>query len=351
MTTYRLGEIQPNPFRDFTRNPIIPEKVEALKRSIYETGFWQNVEARIGPDGLPELAYGHHRVHAAIEVFGPDHHVPLNIIEADDALIIRRMAWENDPAWRAPATAEMDAVSAVIRAFADDRIALEPPSKNATNSGLRCAPSFQRGYAPTASCEHTYTAETVAAWLGWEPEKVRRTLQALELSERGILPPDIYQDLGPAQAYVVTKAARAAEAEDLLEWADDLPAEADTFVRMAREVVSGLAVPIAEGFRNRTLSVADAEKMIARRKSSKTTIDLPRYTRQAVGTGIGPAAQAVADDVSIFIEEHFRHAMLIESFVPIIRKLGKEQRRDVRKAVARLDEVRKLLHTELHKYI
>src|SRR5262249_22132091 len=65
MNTFKLKDVRNNPFRDAELNPLNEEKITALRTSIRETGFWNNVLARIGPDGKPQIAYGHHRIEAA----------------------------------------------------------------------------------------------------------------------------------------------------------------------------------------------------------------------------------------------------------------------------------------------
>ena len=58
---FRIGDIQPSPFRDLDRYPLRPDKIDARMESVRSTGFWQNIVARIREDGLPEIAHGHHR--------------------------------------------------------------------------------------------------------------------------------------------------------------------------------------------------------------------------------------------------------------------------------------------------
>ena len=55
---FRVGDIQPNPFRHLDRYPIKREKVEALRESLRSTGFWDNVVARIGESGQRKGSLG-----------------------------------------------------------------------------------------------------------------------------------------------------------------------------------------------------------------------------------------------------------------------------------------------------
>lgn len=61
-----VGDILPNPHRDFKANPIAPEKVEDLIESYERTGFWDNIVVREHPtrEGKYEQAHGHNRLAA-----------------------------------------------------------------------------------------------------------------------------------------------------------------------------------------------------------------------------------------------------------------------------------------------
>jgi hypothetical protein len=63
-----LKKIEPNPFRDFAIDPIDDAVVESLKQSIKENpaGFWGGIVCRKSPHNGIELAFGHHRIRAAI---------------------------------------------------------------------------------------------------------------------------------------------------------------------------------------------------------------------------------------------------------------------------------------------
>ncbi len=84
MAQYAIKDIKANPFRHINRYPIHREKVVALRESLRKTGFWDNVVAR-ARDGKAEIAYGHHRLAALKEEFGPNHKVDL---------IIRKLSYE-----------------------------------------------------------------------------------------------------------------------------------------------------------------------------------------------------------------------------------------------------------------
>ena len=94
----QVKDLNPNPFRNMAKYEIKRDKVEALKTSIEETTFWDNVLARPNGNGF-QLAYGHHRWIAlkelAIEV------VDIPVRELDDSTMLRIMANENLSDWAA----------------------------------------------------------------------------------------------------------------------------------------------------------------------------------------------------------------------------------------------------------
>ena len=94
----KIKDLHPNPFRDMEHYPINPEKIESLKNSINQTGFWDNILARKKDDKI-EIAYGHHRLMVLQGLYKPDDAVDIPIKDLDDATMIKIMANENDESW------------------------------------------------------------------------------------------------------------------------------------------------------------------------------------------------------------------------------------------------------------
>lgn len=88
----KIEEIKPNPFRRMEHYPIDRSKIEALKNSINETGFWDNILAR-RKNGVYEIAYGHHRW-IAVKGLGIKE-VDIPVRDLSDAMMIKIMAEEN----------------------------------------------------------------------------------------------------------------------------------------------------------------------------------------------------------------------------------------------------------------
>lgn len=123
-----VSQIVPNKFRDMTKYPIDRAKVDALKESISQTSFWDNLLARPqdnvidpallggqsvtsyleslkaayteeGPLFPVELSYGHHRWQAVVELGIEVIDIPVKEIE--DKTQLKIMANENRGDWSA----------------------------------------------------------------------------------------------------------------------------------------------------------------------------------------------------------------------------------------------------------
>jgi nitrogen regulatory protein PII len=209
MALFEIKNIAANPFRHIERYPIRKEKVAALRESLQKTGFWDNVVARVR-NGKAEIAYGHHRLFALKEEYGPTHKVDLIIKDLDDETMLQIMARENMEEWGSSAVVEQETVRAVVEAYADGLIELLNVPKNTDINLIRYAPSFIRGEPSAATREVRYTATTVAAFLGWDLQKVKDALSALELIEDGILKESDFDGLNTSQARAVLEQARTA---------------------------------------------------------------------------------------------------------------------------------------------
>ena len=85
-----------NPYRKIDRYPIRQDKVESLKSSINDTGFWDNILAR-DLNGEIQIAYGHHRLQAIRELGIKEVDIPVK--DLDDRTMIKIMANENMENW------------------------------------------------------------------------------------------------------------------------------------------------------------------------------------------------------------------------------------------------------------
>jgi hypothetical protein len=218
---FAVKDIKPNPFRHMDRYPIRREKVEVLRESLRATGFWGNVVARLD-NGKPEIAYGHHRLVALREEYGPSHKVDLVIRDLHDDTMLQIMARENMEEWGTSAPVEHETVRAVVEAYAEDQIELPAP-ETTNRQHIRYAPSFTPGLhlpARGGGLEtRPYTGQTLAEFLGWlKPSgeaqaKVHDALTALQFIDEGVLRESDFEGLSTKEAQAVIEQARRAKAD------------------------------------------------------------------------------------------------------------------------------------------
>lgn len=191
----KLKDILPNPHRDLKGNPLVEAKVVELVGSINLTGFWDNVVVRKNTVGKYELAYGHHRLAAAIRA---------GLIEADfivkkldDATMIQIMDSENRETYGSTPASIIESVKAVVKALAVGNIAPFVIEEKTRKDAIRYAPSFVPSHLISSSDQIKgvpYTPMHIAIFLGRAyklregfraDEGVTAALNALYLTERG----------------------------------------------------------------------------------------------------------------------------------------------------------------------
>lgn len=217
MAQFAIKDIKANPFRHIERYPIHRDKVAKLRESLRQTGFWDNVVAR-ARDGKAEIAYGHHRLVALKEEFGPNHKVDLIIRKLPDETMIQIMAHENMQEWESDAAVIHETIRAVVEAYGQGLIELRSldMKKDVNKSLIRYAPSFIPGDPLSARGERGYTAQSVAGFLGWvkstgqADDKVYASLTALQFIAEGLLKDSDFDGLTVAQAEAVINEARRA---------------------------------------------------------------------------------------------------------------------------------------------
>ena len=189
----KLKEVLPNPFRDLKANPLIEEKIEELVGSINLTGFWDNVVVRKNVNGKYELAYGHHRIAAAIRAGKTEADFIVKVL--DDAAMIQVMDSENRETYGSTPLSLIESVKAVVQSLAKGKIppfAIDPKTRK---DALRYAPSYVSGKPCGSNLDpHPYTVLSIATFLGrikkceeqYKAENsIVAALNALELKEKG----------------------------------------------------------------------------------------------------------------------------------------------------------------------
>ncbi len=183
----KLRNVRPNPFRDIDNYPIRRDKVDALKASMESTDFWNNLNGRCikkSPTTI-EIAYGHHRLAALKEIYGPNHEIDIITKNHSDGVMLKMMAAENLQEWQSDSSVTQETIRTTIRALGEGRITI--PNTNPTYVGrsLRYAPSYAVGVRPKDSPGVEYTAASIAEFLGFNTRTVEQSLTALEIIERG----------------------------------------------------------------------------------------------------------------------------------------------------------------------
>lgn len=175
-----VKDLAPNPYRDISNYPIDRAKVEALKASINETGFWDNVIAR-KPSyaNYHEIAYGHHRLQALREIIeesGESITIEVPVKDLSDTLMLKIMANENMEAWSLGVLV-IDETVKVTKKFLDDH-----PEEILTKDEMLTS-SRQRAQTDGLTLyQHTREAFQIAEFLGkaWSEERVYNALTRLQ---------------------------------------------------------------------------------------------------------------------------------------------------------------------------
>src|SRR5690242_13637785 len=93
--TVALSDLKPNPFKkDICGGRLDPEVVSQIKESATKTSFWEQWVVRKTDAGY-EMAFGHHRLQAAIELFGAAHRVGVQLEDYSDEQMMIALADEN----------------------------------------------------------------------------------------------------------------------------------------------------------------------------------------------------------------------------------------------------------------
>jgi ParB-like nuclease family protein len=190
--TVALKDLKPNPFKiEITDGYISPQIVAQIKESATATSFWEQWVVRENSWGEYELAFGHHRRAAAIELFGENHEVSVQLEDYTDDQMFIAMADEN--AGSGHLYVEVCNVVSVAR----DRI-IEDPTRCKLKDQLLVAarpanPSPKRGRRSgeqgCAVGKHG-SAACVSAYLGevnWSLTRVKELLQLEDGLDRSIL--------------------------------------------------------------------------------------------------------------------------------------------------------------------
>ncbi len=191
MKKFKLKNIHPNPYRDLLRFPVHATKVKALVRSIKATGFWPTLVGRVRGDKV-EIPFGHNRLAALKEIYGPNYEIPITIEDRTDSDFIKMMELENAEEYGNDVSSTIQSVRSVVSAYAIGAVELSKVGATARKDSLRYAPYFIKGRSGDKLSSHPYTALSLAMFFECEesyngditaPPKIEAALAALELEE------------------------------------------------------------------------------------------------------------------------------------------------------------------------
>jgi len=165
IATIPLSHVEPNPYRNFAKNPLRDDHIAHLRASISSTSFWGGIMVRPHPSrrGHYQLAFGHARFQAALDegIKRADFVVRDDL---DDDAMVRAMADENITQFgRDEYATYREAVSAAIERIMGETLEGRCPenifSTDRQNEITRTVEAIKRGDAPGLEL----VAPTVAA--------------------------------------------------------------------------------------------------------------------------------------------------------------------------------------------
>ena len=292
-----VNKLKPNPFRHLERYPIDRAKIEALKRSIRDTGFWDNILVRKVKDGY-EIAYGHHRLIALKQDKESQiKEIDVPVRDLDDTHMAKIMAHENMEEWGHSAIIEQETVRAIVEGYAEGKIQL-PMTKHKDGRGsitLRYAPFFAppRGEAKT---DKPYTAATLAEFLGWNHTKIVHILDALSVVEDQLVDEKEFKDLTTRQAESVAAETRRVAKET---------GNRALAQKVGKQLAEGMKQSVKGHDRaGRKRMVQDVTIHNARRHADAIVFEdkSPHHPEPAVLPEINKAAQDLAHEISAFLD-------------------------------------------------
>jgi len=182
----KIKDLEPNPYRDLNNYPMDLEKIESLKASIIQTGFWDNILAR-KQDGKYQIAYGHHRLAVLRAIFNPDDEIDIPVKDLDNATMIQIMANENMEQWQSSPAVVLETVKA-IRDFLNSELAKCETWEEATsNKSIRGLFETQRSFETTKGSGVGQTTILKFLGTGWKQWMIQDSLKALEQISSGEL--------------------------------------------------------------------------------------------------------------------------------------------------------------------
>jgi len=340
----KLKNVRPNPFRDMETYPCKQDKLTALKRSIEDTEFWENIVARECKGGI-EIAYGHHRLTALQEVYSPNTEFNFIIRDLSDTEMAKIMASENMEEWGSDADVEQETVRAIVKGYAEGRIDLGTMPAKTAKTSIRYAPNFAIGDGGVARPDHPYTTEMLMRFLGWNEFRVGTALQSLSLVEAGKAEAETFKGLSASQAeavnQLVNRHTRGADTRAKLarKRGDEVTAKAAE--REAAQTAKKVTTTLSKGFRKGTISTRSAgEAAFKAANPLGKTDELPEINRKAA---------SLANSMSKMLTDDSQQGLALAEIIKFSKHLNEESLESLSLALSGLESRCAGLRAALHK--
>jgi len=189
----KLGEIKPNRFRDLERWPVEREVIEGLKDSIQKEGFWsKSIQAVINEQNEVELRFGHHRLTAAIELFGSDYETEIDLVEWRGELSQQRAMRLENSVRRNMNKTNNELVYQCMHWFDDKVFEQYPTWDDVKRSGIFTTPDLEEFFGDESSGPGNYTScvesgigrKNIAKFTGLNENEVKESLASLITTNR-----------------------------------------------------------------------------------------------------------------------------------------------------------------------
>lgn len=206
-----VDDLKPNPYRKIDKYPIDKEKVEELKNSIEDTGFWDNVVARKKEDYF-EIAYGHHRLQALKELDIKEVDIPVK--DLDDVMMIKIMANENMDTWKTTTSVMLETVLTAKEYLENELSKYETWEEFRSNKSIRpiikSEPEFR---SIKGKGEVGQTILTKFLGKNWKQWMIQKALSIIKDSNSGIIDKEAILELEQTDDYKTIDYANLASNE------------------------------------------------------------------------------------------------------------------------------------------
>lgn len=290
----KVKDILPNPFRNMDTYPIDRQKVKALKTSISDTDFWDNLLARPHPTKSKkvQLAFGHHRLIALKELGIKEIEFPVRNL--DDATMIKVMANENMEDWKTNLGVVVETVSAA-KDFLDAELSKAKSFKTLNESIKRLVDKHNFDKIKKEGVGQT----TILKFLGqnWKQWTIQVALAILKDVKKGVLDLEaaqVFPNVHQASEFRKTVREIKADLKDQIHLAKNLEAKWSKSDYHKPRGISSEKKPArkrstlprdqAEALRALSTSLTTAQKLITRIEGKKgkrfwleTGAELKRY--------------------------------------------------------------------------